>query len=206
MSMRIGVLVIVIVCILLSISTLIPTGCQSSVVGLLTLGLALTMIYCLGSRWRYQRGNLTARQGAYVLIHIGFIMLVLAGLVGMRGEDFTLELREQQEVDLSPYHHPLQVRADEIRAEYYPSGLPRQYFTTLSFLDGGKSINIQTTSVNHPVSFQGLYFYQSAYSNDHGKVSILKVKTKPERPYLWVGILFLGAGVFLWLFKKGRLA
>lgn len=206
MSMRSGVSVIVTVCILLSLSTLIPVRWQCYAEGLLTLSLAITMIYCLSSRWRYLRANLTARKWAYLLIHIGFIMLVLAGLVGVRGEDFTLELREQQEVDLSPYRHPLQVRADEIRAEYYQSGLPRQYYTTLSFLEGGKSINIQTTSVNHPVSFQGLYFYQSAYSNDHGKVSILKVKTKPERPYLWAGMLFLGAGVFLWLFRKGRIA
>lgn len=206
MSMRIGVLVIVAVCVLLSFSTLLPAGWQSWVAGLLTLSLALTMIYCLVSRWRYLRVNLTARKVAYVLVHVGFIMLVLAGLVGLRGEEFTLELREQQEVDLSPYHYSLLVRADEIRAEYYPSGLPRQYYTTLSFLEGETAVNTRVISVNHPASFRGLYFYQSAYASDHGKVSVLKVKTKPERPYLWAGILFLGAGVFLWLFKKGRLA
>ena len=204
--MRTGILVIVIVCTLLILSTFIPISRQSDLAGVLLLCLALTMIYCLGSNWRYFRGNMNFRKGAYLLIHLGFIMLVLAGLVGMHGEEFTLELRERQQVNLAPYHRSFQVRADEIRAEYYPSGLPRQYYTVLSFLDEETAISIQTTSVNHPVFFRGLYFYQSEYTASPEKMSVLTVKTQPERPYLWVGFTFLSLGILIWFFGKVRTA
>lgn len=204
MSMRRGAMVIFIICICLGFSTSLPVRWQSGLAGLLTLSLALTMIYCIGRRWRSFSRRITIHKMAYLLMHVGFILLVMAGLVGMQGREFTLQMTEGQVVDLASYGNSLSVRADEIKAEYYPDGLPRQYFTALTFIENGILTSQKIASVNHPVAYRGLYFYQSAYSNGYEKISLLKVKTKPERPFLWAGSTFLSAGTLLWLFRRER--
>ena len=56
------------------------------------------------------------------------------------------------------------VRCDAFRVDLYPDGSPREYVSTLSFLEGDRvALDHVPLRVNHPVSYGGLTFYQSSY-------------------------------------------
>ena len=127
-------------------------------------------------------------------------MLVLAGLMGMYGEEFTLELRERQKVEPIPII-TFQVRADDIRAEYYPSGCPASTIPVLSFLDGDTAL-----STRPPVSITpfltGAYIYTSPNTLPIRKDSVLTVKTSRNDPTCG-RIPFLGTGVSYLAYSEG---
>jgi cytochrome c biogenesis protein len=60
-----------------------------------------------------------------------------------------------------------QVRCDAFRVDFYPDGSPREYVSTLTFLDGGRVVfDHVPLRVNHPISYRGLNFYQASYGID----------------------------------------
>ncbi|HUN54651.1 MAG TPA: cytochrome c biogenesis protein ResB [Smithella sp.] len=55
------------------------------------------------------------------------------------------------------------VRCDKFTVEYYENGAPKTYRSDLSFIKNGQALSRGSVLVNHPVTFEGLRFYQSGY-------------------------------------------
>jgi cytochrome c biogenesis protein len=70
-------------------------------------------------------------------------------------------------------------RVDATRREDYPSGDPKQWYTTLTVIDNksGKELKKQEISVNNPLSYDGVDIYQSSWGL-HGIV--LSFNGKPQ--------------------------
>ena len=105
------------------------------------------------------------------LIHLALLLILVGGLLGkFWGLEGTLALgqgetaqtfavdprRPEQSLDF-------QVRLDRFQVRFYPSGIPEEYRSDLTFLKDGREVLRAVCRVNDPVSFGGLNFYQSSY-------------------------------------------
>jgi len=116
-----------------------------------------------------------ARLGTYVT-HLSVLVILAAGLIGAvwgfkgyvvitEGETVTAMVQNNPQRTVVPLGFG--VRLDTFRVEFYPNGTPKEYESTLTFLQddtivrGGVSVR-----VNHPTTYAGLTFYQASYGVD----------------------------------------
>ncbi len=146
-------------------------------IGVLIL-LAINLIACSLKRlpgvWRQVRKTRSnyARLGTY-LTHLSILLILVGGLIGaLWGFKGYVEIREGEAAEAFVLNSPqqparplgFQVRCDAFRVDFYPDGSPREFLSTLTFLDKGKVvIDHAPLRVNHPLSYGGLSFYQSSY-------------------------------------------
>ena len=65
------------------------------------------------------------------------------------------------------------VRCERFNVEFYENGAPREYRSDLTFLKNGRVVRQGSLLVNHPISFEGIRFYQSSYGTaPDGKISL----------------------------------
>lgn len=135
------------------------------------------------SRWHYflhwQGDKLTADFGKFArtapsITHVGLLTLLTGvtvsawtGFSGFKpvtvGEDLFFQDSEHSKLwvgHLPTWH----VHVNESRAEVYETGEPKQWFSSLSVLDGsGKKLVTKEISVNDPLSYAGVDVYQSSW-------------------------------------------
>jgi cytochrome c biogenesis protein len=140
--------------------------------------LAINLIACSVKRlpgvWRQVRKTKSnyARLGTY-LTHLSILLILVGGLIGAWwGFKGYVEIREGETVEGFVLSNPqqevrplgFQVRCDAFRVDFYPDGSPREFLSTLTFIDGNRVvIDHAALRVNHPLSYGGLSFYQSSY-------------------------------------------
>ena len=146
-------------------------------IGVLVL-LAINLIACSLKRlpgvWQQVRKAKSgyARLGTY-LTHLSVLLILIGGLIGaLWGFKGYVEITEGDTVDAIFLNNPqqameplgFQVQCDEFQVEFYPDGSPREYVSTLTFLEGGRAVlDHVPLRVNHPISYKGLNFYQASY-------------------------------------------
>ena len=74
------------------------------------------------------------------------------------------------------------VYCEEFSVEYYDNGSPKEYRSDLSFLAEGEPPMEASLLVNHPITFNGITFYQSSFGTIPGKahLRIRKENGDPE--------------------------
>jgi cytochrome c biogenesis protein len=130
--------------------------------------------------WQLQRHSdrLAARQGLIgragpLLVHAGLVVLMLGAawgaLGGQRLEQFLAPGRTLELVD-SRGHGELTLALDRFTVQRDPAGRPEQFSSALRILqpeeeaatnDGATLLRQAEISVNHPLRFQGVTFYQA---------------------------------------------
>jgi cytochrome c biogenesis protein len=159
-------------------------------IGVLIL-LAINLIACSAKRlpgvWRQVRRTKSgyARLGTY-LTHLSVLLILVGALIGaVWGFKGYVEIREGETVKGFVLNNPqevvrplgFQVRCDAFRADFYPDGSPREFLSTLTFIDGNRVvIDHAPLRVNHPLSYGGLSFYQSSYGIS--ALAVLEVRGK----------------------------
>ena len=116
-----------------------------------------------------------ARLGTYVT-HLSVLVILSAGLIGAvwgfkgyvvitEGETATAMVRNDPRRTVVPLGFG--VRLDSFRVEFYPNGTPKEYESTLTFLQDDTIVrNGVSVRVNHPTTYAGLTFYQASYGVD----------------------------------------
>jgi cytochrome c biogenesis protein len=164
--------------------------------------LALNVVTCTVKRlpriWHQARRdrNSYARFGT-LLTHLSILLILLGGLINARwGFKGYVEVREGEAFVVSAAPTPGEkpqaagfvVRCDAFRVERYPDGSPREYVSTLTFLEGERVILHQRLlRVNHPLSYRGLNFYQASYGVSARPVIEVKGQGVPVRMQLTQG-------------------
>ncbi|MFX4262163.1 cytochrome c biogenesis protein ResB [Pelotomaculum propionicicum] len=147
-------------------------------------------------------GITTWKLGVF-FFHIGVIVTIAAGFLGGQGHSAGIMLKEHQVADLNSLGFPVVIRVEDARAEFYPSGAVKQYYTTIVLLDEEKEIEVKNISVNHPANYKGIKIYQSKFeATPEGNVTGLTVKTEPGLPFVWTGFALLSGGIVLMLFRR----
>jgi len=64
----------------------------------------------------------------------------------------------------TPIDLGFQVRCDRFEVQFYPGGMrPKEFVSDLVVLENGREVAKKTIEVNHPLSHNGITFYQSSY-------------------------------------------
>ncbi len=116
----------------------------------------------------FRRGDLP-RLGS-LLLHLGAVIVIAGFVYGQfQGIDAYVEIPEGETVSLAPIipghqlDQDLSIRCEDFSVEYYDSGIPREFRSELAFISSGAVLKRETLLVNHPVSFQGIRYYQAHY-------------------------------------------
>lgn len=108
--------------------------------------------------------------GVYV-VHLGVLMIIVGAVIGsMFGFKADVNLAEGEEtnivqLDKGRGEHPLDfsIRCDKFLVEFYDTGAPKTFQSDLSFIKNGQVVRQGSVLVNHPLTFEGLRFYQASY-------------------------------------------
>ncbi len=127
--------------------------------------------------------------GVY-LVHLSVLLILIGGIVGsLFGFEAYVNIAEGDTVDtvalrqkMTPKKLGFSVHCDEFIVEFYENGAPKEYRSELTFLSGGKVRQQGSLLVNHPITFNGITFYQSSYGTIPGKIhlKISKTENPPE--------------------------
>ena len=122
-----------------------------------------------GTQLYAEKGNFT-RLGVYIT-HLSILLILAGAVIGILfGYNAVLNLPEGE---VSPFAYkdretkiPLgfDLRCDNFEVEYYPgSEMPKAYKSWLTVIKDGKEVMKKSISVNDPLSYEGITFYQSSF-------------------------------------------
>lgn len=146
---------------------------------------AITAIYAVldQKKWRLQTRHYSdytllftekcawSRLGAY-LVHTSILIIVLGALVGSYlgfkafvfvPEGDRTSAIHQSDDNQSEIPLPFTLQCDAFDIDYYPNGMPKEYRSDLVIFEGNKEIMKKRITVNDPLTYSGLTFFQSSY-------------------------------------------
>jgi len=113
--------------------------------------------------------------GVY-LIHLSILIIIAGAIIGSllgfgafvnipEGESTnTVHLGRQKGVKKLDFT----VRCDKFTISFYDNGMPKEYRSNLSFIKDNNVILQGPLLVNHPITFNGIRFYQASYGTSPG--------------------------------------
>ena len=118
--------------------------------------------------------------GAYVT-HFSIITILIGALLGsifgFRGNMNIPEGKAKDTVFLrgsfTPKKLDFKVRCDNFNVTYYPNGSPKEYKSILTILKDGKELFTKDIRVNHPLKYEGFYFYQSSFGTVNNECTLV---------------------------------
>ncbi|MBW1997643.1 MAG: cytochrome c biogenesis protein ResB [Deltaproteobacteria bacterium] len=133
--------------------------------------------YLYGDKGRY------SYFGAYV-VHLSILLILIGGIIGsFFGFEAYVNIPEGAVVDSvrlrkmgTPKNLGFSIRCDRFLVDFYDDGTPREYRSDLSFLSNGEVIHKGSVLVNHPITFQGITFYQSSYGKVTGESVTIRIR------------------------------
>jgi cytochrome c biogenesis protein len=144
----------------------------------------------------YAEKGVYSRFGAYAT-HAGIVIVFIGAIIGNvfgfksyvnipDGKEAShLDARGGKEhIDL-----PFSVRNNRFWLETYPSGQPKKYASDLSVIESGREVLRKTITVNDPLVYKGVWFYQSSYGQEGGATAQVSI-SRPDGTSL--GNLSLG--------------
>ena len=130
--------------------------------------------YCDKGRYSYF--------GVY-LVHLSVLLILLGGIFGsLFGFEAFVNIAEGETIDKvmlrggrATKTMGFDLRCDKFIVEFYDNGSPKLFQSDLSFLREGKTLLSGPLVMNHPITFEGITFYQSSYGTIPG--NIVRVST-----------------------------
>jgi len=137
----------------------------------------------------YAEKGVYSRFGAYAT-HAGIVIVFIGAIIGNvfgfksyvnipDGKEAShLDARGGKEhIDL-----PFSVRNNRFWLETYPSGQPKKYASDLSVIESGREVVRKTITVNDPLVYKGIWFYQSSYGQEGGATAQVAVSRQDGTP------------------------
>lgn len=126
----------------------------------------------------YATKGIMGRIGAHTA-HLSATVIVLGGLIGSVWgfQEFGVCLEGET------YHIPegkFDLRVDKFWIDYHPNGAVKSYNSTLAVIDGGKEVMAKTISVNHPLVYKDIWFYQSSYGKAWDRIEVARIRIKDK--------------------------
>ncbi|NTW88549.1 MAG: cytochrome c biogenesis protein ResB [Desulfobulbaceae bacterium] len=129
-----------------------------------------------------------SRLGAY-LVHISILVIILGAIIGSTfgfkafvmvpagGSTDTISSRNEEQTQIPL---PFTLRCDAFDIEYYANGMPKEYRSDLVVLEGGKEVLKKQITVNDPLNYSGMTFYQSSYEPVSNQYNVQITKLSPS--------------------------
>lgn len=135
-------------------------------------------LYIRGDKGRYHKWG-------YILVHAAILVILVGGWIGahfgFRGTMEVVENSTGNTIDFlkgTETQHlkmPFDIRCDKFYIDFYPTGMPKEFRSTLSIIDHGKTvIDHKDIIVNEPLIYKGVHIFQASFG-DGGSDVILKL-------------------------------
>lgn len=126
----------------------------------------------------YATKGIIGRVGAH-MAHLSATVIVLGGLIGSYWgfQEFGVCLEGQT------YHIPkgnFDLRIDKFWIDYHDNGSVKSYNSTLTVIDHDKPVATKTITVNDPLVYKGIWFYQSSYGDTWDQVEVARINVKDK--------------------------
>jgi cytochrome c biogenesis protein len=136
-----------------------------------------------GRQYFYAEKGRYARVGM-VCIHTSILLILAGSLVGaLWGFDGSMNIVEGRMAntvtlygDKGTTELGFYIRCDDFTVEYYDNGMPREYRSDVTVVEGKDTVRSGSIRVNHPLRYRGVKFCQSTY--DLIDVANIKVKVR----------------------------
>jgi cytochrome c biogenesis protein len=156
-----------------------------------------------GSVLLFSEKGAWTRFGVYI-VHVSILVVFIGAIIGATfGVKGSVMLPEGSTTDRiflfdgKRTSHPIgfQVRCDRFGIDYYPNGMPKEYWSELVVLQDGKEVLTKKIEVNDPLKYGGFTFFQSSYQDMAGQYYLtLKNRTsenkqnfviRPGKEHIW---------------------
>ena len=126
----------------------------------------------------YATKGIMGRVGAHVA-HLSATVIVLGGLIGSVWgfQEFGVCIEGQT------YHIPngnFDLKVDKFWIDYHDNGAIKSYNSTLTVIDGGTPQVTKTITVNDPLVYKDIWFYQSSYGDAWDRIQIARLNVKDK--------------------------
>ncbi len=130
-------------------------------------------------------------------VHLGLLVIIAGGIIsGMTSISSDLVLYEGQ--TLPVVNTDFQIRLDNFETEFHENGSVKDWKSTVTVIENEEEILSKVIEVNHPLSYKGYMFYQSAYDFDWKNPTVeIWAKKKDDPDYIGKVRLRLGDKVEL---------
>ena len=137
----------------------------------------------------YATKGIMGRVGAH-MAHLSATVIVLGGLIGSYYgfQEFGVCLEGQT------YHIPkgnFDLHVDKFWIDYHENGSVKSYNSTLTVLEQGQKMATKTITVNDPLVYKGIWFYQSSYGDSWDRIEVARVNVKEKDTDKLVGTVDL---------------
>jgi cytochrome c biogenesis protein len=114
-------------------------------------------VHLYADRFRY------AKLGTFPF-HLALILILVGGIVGARYgfRDKTFIIPEGSVRELG-HGTGLSVKLDDFSDTYQENGAPKEYRSDLTLLNGERPVKTGSLTVNHPLTYGNVVFYQSSF-------------------------------------------
>lgn len=142
-----------------------------------------------GSRVYLHEKGAWSRIGAYV-VHLSILLIIAGALVGkyfgynafvMIPEGSGVTEVHAQAGDQATVPLPFEIYCQNFSTDYYENGMVKEYRSDLTLLKKGEKVLGKSITVNDPLKFEGITFYQSSYramANEYKVTMTRNDKTK----------------------------
>jgi len=97
-----------------------------------------------------------------LLVHLSLVLIITGALYGrVEGYKGYVSIPEGGLSDIQKAGFALQL--DSFRVDYYGDYMPRQYYSDLRVIDRGQEVMKKVISVNNPLTYKGVTFYQTSF-------------------------------------------
>lgn len=117
---------------------------------------------------------------SYILVHVAILIILIGGWMsvqfGFRGNMAVPEGNQESEISFlkgtsTEYMKmPFEVRCNEFMIDFYPNGMPKEFRSNLTIIDGGKEVLTSDIIVNEPLYYKGVRIYQASFGDGGSKV------------------------------------
>ena len=103
------------------------------------------------------------------VIHISVIIILLGGAIGGY-KGYRIKKGMDTEMEIPIPERAFKIKLNWFKIEYNKEGKVKQYTSSISVIENGKTKFTKTIMVNHPLSYEGINIYQSGYDKEPRKI------------------------------------
>lgn len=131
--------------------------------------------YIRADKGKYQKWG-------YICVHTAMLVILIGGWMsvqfGFRGNMSVPEGAKENEITFlkgtsTEYMKmPFDVRCNEFSIDFYPNGMPKEFKSNLTIIDGGKEVLTSDIIVNEPLYYKGVRIYQASFGDGGSKIRL----------------------------------
>jgi len=120
----------------------------------------------------------------YIIVHAAMLVILIGGWMsvqfGFRGNMAVPEGGKESEISFlkgtsTEYlKMPFEIRCDDFEINFFSTGAPSEFRSTLTIIDNGKEVMTKDIIVNKPLLYKGVRIYQASFG-DGGSAITLKL-------------------------------